>query len=500
MTKVIIIGAGVSGLSAGSFLQMNGYETEIFESHNKAGGLCASWDRKGYHIDGCIHWWYCTSINDPIYPTLDALLDMKKFPRVIYEEFCSVEEDGKILRFLGNLDLFETELKTISPEDSKTIEEMIAGAREIASIYMHSDRKKEFFYKWKVSIGEYSKNLKSSLIKKLLISFPFSPDSSMFEFLLLSARLHNQDACYPIGGAQKLVDRLVQRYTSLGGTINYNSNVAQILTANDRAKGIQLDSGKKYSSDYVVSAADGYNTIRNMLKGQYVDENIRRLYYSDRYIPQYSQLYIALGINRIFNESFKPYVFINLQNPLIIEEEKVNTVGITIHNFDQTSAPLGKTVLTLLIPINYTESWNNLRKKNKAEYERKKEEIALHMIDEIDAYFGDIKTKVEMVDVATPATYIRYTNNWNSGVDSMSWGTDISWGTNGTLIVNKPKNEITGLNNFFMCGQWVGDAGLSEGMQSGKDVAMLLCEQEGKNFQSFTDKKKPNNKLSAITT
>jgi hypothetical protein len=41
-----------------------------------------------------------------------------------------------------------------------------------------------------------------------------------------------------------------------------------------------------------------------------------------------------------------------------------------------------------------------------------------------------------MVDVATPATYTRYTNNWNSGVDSMRWGTDISWGTNGTLIVN----------------------------------------------------------------
>ncbi len=477
MTKVIIIGAGVAGLSAGCFLQMNGYETEIFEMHDKAGGLCASWERKGYHIDGCIHWWDCASLNHPIYPTLDELLDMKNLPRVTYEEFCSVEEDGKILRFFGNLDLFETELKTISPEDSKTIEEMIAEARKIASIDMHSDRKKDFFYKWKVSIGEYSKKLKSSLIKKLLITFPFSPDSSMFEFLLHAASLHNKEACYPLGGAQKLVDRLVQRYTLLGGTINYNSNVAEILTENDSVKGIQLDNGKNYTADYIVSAADGYSTIRNMLKGQYVDENIRKLYYSNRHIPQKSQIYISLGINKIFKESFKPYVYITLQNTLIVEEEKINTVGITIHNFDPTSAPLGKTVLTILIPIKYTESWINLRKKNKAEYERKKEEIALHMIDEIDAYFGDIKTKVEMVDVATPATYIRYTNNWNSGVDSMSWGTEGG---------NKPRKEITGLNDFFMCGQWVGDVGLSYGMQSGKDVAKLLCEQENKKFQIIT--------------
>ena len=498
MTKVIIIGAGVAGLSAGCFLQMNDYETEIFEKHDKAGGLCASWKRKGYHIDGCVHWWYCTSSNDPIYPTLDALLDMKNFPRVIYEEFCSVEEDGKNLRFFSNLDLFEKELKTISPEDSKTIEEMIEGARKIASTYMHLDSNKEF-YKWKISIGEYLKKIKSSLIKKLLTTFPFSPESSIYEFLLLAARLHNKDACYPIGGAQKLVDRLVHRYTLLGGIINYNSNVTQMLTKNDSVKGIQLNNGKKYNADYIISAADGYSTIRNMLKGQYVDESIRKLYYNNRYFPQDSQIYVSLGINKVFKDSFKPYVFINLKNPLIIEEETVNTVGITIHNFDPTSAPLGKTVLTILIPIKYTESWINLRKKNKAEYERKKEEIALHMIEEIDAYFGDIKTKVEMIDVATPATYVRYTNNWN-GCAPMSWGTDISWGTEGTLIVNKPKKEITGLNNFFMCGQWVGDVGLSEGMQSGKDVAKLLCEQEGKNFQIITYKNKPNNKFSTITT
>ena len=55
--KVIIIGAGIAGLSAGCYLQMNGYDTEIFELHTKPGGLCAWWKRKGYTIDGCIHWW-----------------------------------------------------------------------------------------------------------------------------------------------------------------------------------------------------------------------------------------------------------------------------------------------------------------------------------------------------------------------------------------------------------------------------------------------------------
>ena len=129
-----------------------------------------------------------------------------------------------------------------------------------------------------------------------------------------------------------------------------------------------------------------------------------------------------------------------------------------------------------MIPISYSDRWVHLRKNNKAEYERKKEEIAIHMIEEIDTHFNDIKTKVEMIDVATPATYIRYTNNWNSGAP-------LGWGTGLGLPGNKPGKEVEGLQNFFMCGQWVGDAGLSYGMQSGKDVAKLLCEREGKDFQ-----------------
>ena len=57
MTKsVVIIGAGIAGLAAGCYAQMNGYNTQVFEMHDKPGGLCTAWKRKGYTIDGCLHW------------------------------------------------------------------------------------------------------------------------------------------------------------------------------------------------------------------------------------------------------------------------------------------------------------------------------------------------------------------------------------------------------------------------------------------------------------
>jgi phytoene dehydrogenase-like protein len=53
--SIIIIGAGMGGLAAGIYGQINGYETQIFEMHTKPGGQCASWKRKGYTFDACIH-------------------------------------------------------------------------------------------------------------------------------------------------------------------------------------------------------------------------------------------------------------------------------------------------------------------------------------------------------------------------------------------------------------------------------------------------------------
>ena len=53
--SILIIGAGIAGLAAGCYAQMNGYRTKIFEMHTIPGGVCTSWKRGGYTFEGCIH-------------------------------------------------------------------------------------------------------------------------------------------------------------------------------------------------------------------------------------------------------------------------------------------------------------------------------------------------------------------------------------------------------------------------------------------------------------
>lgn len=488
MRSVIIIGAGIAGLSVGSYLQKNGYKTEIFELHHKAGGLCTTWERNGYTIDGCVHWWVGCNPEDPVYPILNELLDMKSLQKIVYEEFCSVEENGKRLRFFGNLDQFEKELKSISPEDSNVIDELISGAREVASFFLTAGNRDEHEKKelvlnayntWKTPIGEYSKKFKSPLIRKLFSVSHFVSQDPIFSFLLLASAFHNKNACYSLGGAQELTARLVRRYESLGGKIHYKSRVHKILVEGGCANGIKLQNGLLYKADYVISAADGHHTICDLLEGKYVDTTIEDLYFNEKYVPTRSMLYLSFGVARTFDDSFKPYVCFSLKQPLKIADETICDVGVTIRNFEPSAAPAGKTVLTIMINMINTEYWTTLRKENRSEYDRQKATIAQQVLEELDTYFGNIKEKVEMIDVATPATYIRYTNNWN--------GVAYSWEDFMLMSFNKPNKEIQGLNNFYMCGQWVGDAGISGAAQSGRDLAQILCQKEGKKFMKLAE-------------
>ena len=53
--KIVVIGGGIAGLTAGIYGLLSGFEVEIYEKNAIPGGECIGWNRKGYHIDNCIH-------------------------------------------------------------------------------------------------------------------------------------------------------------------------------------------------------------------------------------------------------------------------------------------------------------------------------------------------------------------------------------------------------------------------------------------------------------
>jgi len=108
------------------------------------------------------------------------------------------------------------------------------------------------------------------------------------------AGLHLKTSSYPVGGLQRVVDAIEQRYRDLGGEIHFKSRVAKILVENNKAVGVRLEDGTEHRADVVISAADGRTTIFDMLEGKYINDKIRGRYDNPALFPPI--FFVSLGV------------------------------------------------------------------------------------------------------------------------------------------------------------------------------------------------------------
>jgi len=494
--SIIIIGGGIAGLSAGCYALMNGFPTRIFEMHKKKpGGLCTSWKRQGYTVNGCIHWLIGSSPKDGYYRLWEELGAVQGRDFVYQEEYGRIEA-GEGQRFIvySDIDRLEKEMKRISPEDSAVIDEFIAAVRRCTRFTIPWEKAPEvstlfdllkmiitqfpairLLSKWnRVSLKNFGERFKSPLLRD---AFPllFMPDFPVSFMLMVCAWMHNRAAGYPVGGSLEFSRAIEKRFLGLGGEVAYKAKVAKILTENNRAVGVRLEDGTEHRADYIISAADGHATIFDMLEGRYVDDTVRGYY--EKLIPFPPLMYIALGVNRSFSDVSPSAggMALKLDRSLLVGGVEQQYLAAQIYNFDPTLAPAGKTLVTILIPTNY-DYWSALS-QNEARYKAEKEELADEVIGILERRFPGLASQVEMRDVASPTTFVRYTGNWKGSFEG--WQVTPSTWTLGKIM----KKTLPGLENFYMAGHWVEPGGgIPAAAMSGRNIIQIVCKKEKKKF------------------
>ena len=124
--KVIIVGGGIAGLSAGIYALKAGFDAEIYEKNPIAGGECMGWNRKGYHIDNCIHWLTGT---DPetklweVWKTCGAIDENTEYADTT--RFYASRLGDKEVSLWNDLEKTQAELIAAAPEDEEEIRKFI---------------------------------------------------------------------------------------------------------------------------------------------------------------------------------------------------------------------------------------------------------------------------------------------------------------------------------------------------------------------------------------
>ncbi len=495
MRKIIIIGAGISGLSTGCYAQMSEFESEIYEMHDIPGGVCTSWKKGDYLFDHCLHWVLGSNKGTSLYPIFKELGVAESIDFFYTDKFRVITLNDKTLTVYTDVNKFETELLRLFPDEKKGINKYIRLIRKFTKFKppMDSDFGNFGFMNFiklfpfmvsflklrKMPIEQFlNKFFLNDEIKEMLFRlFPVKNMPAIMAIMPLSF-MHNKEGGYPLGGSLHFAKTIEKKYLELGGKVNYKCKVKKIREKNGFVKGIELYNGSFVSADIVISACDGRSTLFEMLEGKYLTKRIKMFYNN----PQLWKpiISISLGVKRDFSGMAEINDF-KLKEPVIIGGKEVSWSGFFHYCHDSNFAPKGKSVLQTQFETDYIY-WKELYETDRDKYNDEKKVVLETYIRILNDIFPGIIEDIETTDIATPVTWERYTANWQGSYEG--WLPTVE-----TFSIALPK-RLPGLQNFYMTGQWTfPGGGVPMCMAQGKQIIKVIVEHEKKSNLNIVQEK-----------
>ena len=495
--SIIIIGAGLAGLSTGCYAQMNGYDSKIFEHHSKPGGVAAVWRRGEYLIDGGIHFLICHKPGNPIYDVYSEVGAVGGYEieyMTTYLKFID-ETSSKVIEFTNDLNKMERDLITIAPEDEKEIRSFIKevdwfkDSPLLTDLGMSTtppelrgrfDSLKEAWQmrgfmkyltgKYSKSSEEYAENIQNPFLRTVFRKM-FSPDAPIWFVIMILATVVSGNLGLLKKGCHEFVLPMEERYKSFGGKIQYGAKVEKILVEDNVAIGVILSNGSEHRADVVVSAADGKSTIFDLLGGKYIDDKIRKRF--NTWKPYDPLIIVSLGVKRKF-ENEAPFTIFKMKEPLKYAEREISCLPLRVLNYGDAFAPEDKSVIQVMLETDWGY-WYELQ-QNREKYDFTKKQLAQNIIERLENQFPGITEQVEMIDVATPYTSWRFTLN--------DKGSPMGWLLTRETLTEIIPRTLPGLENFYMAGHWVlPGGGVPASIYTGRNVIQILCKKNRKDFK-----------------
>jgi phytoene dehydrogenase-like protein len=413
------------------------------------------------------------------------VFDIDQLTFVYSDEFVRLEtERSECLTIYSNVDRLEAEMLRRAPQDAAEIRHLASAIRSLSKFKM-PDPTEGWAGNWftylrdvpylpllhelsSMSGKEYGKRFTDPLIKS------FFGDGDMGQLSVLAlffslAWMNERDAGYPIGGSQAVIRGITQKLSRLGGRLRFGAKVESILVERDAAVGVRLTGGATIAADWVISAADGHATIYELLGDKYTNKAIEKIYDEFETFPSYLQ--VSLGVAQDLSEQ-PPFVTRLLDTPLHVDSRtQLRQLSFRFFHFDPTFAPAGKTAVTCFLPTRNFEYWKHLQQHAPATYQAEKQRVAEAVIVIVERSLPDVRPAIEVVDVSTPATVIRYTGNWKGSMEG--------WLLTPNSGYRQLPSTLPGLRQFLMVGQWVmPGGGLPSGLMTARSAIQAVCRQD----------------------
>lgn len=497
--RLVVIGAGVAGLSAGVYALRSGYKVTLVEKGAVPGGLCASWRRGGYLFDGSAAGLAGTSPDAPIRRLWEELGVIGRCELFDPDNFGSIRlPDGRTATVWTDIDRFEAHFAGLFPTDADRVRDFSRALRACAGVDIQfsgggagkgnaleaAARKRAFrglpvvMRYSRITLREFLDRLEDPACRlafENLVHFG-GFDIPLLTVLLPLAYAHRKATGIPRKGWLDFARAVEAEFLRLGGETRYGHPVTGLLSSErdsrgrprGRALGVRLGDGSEIRADRVLSAADGRFTDKVLLgEGE---DRLARAFRPEDLSDQPVQ--VNLGVADDWSAVRGPLTLL-----LEAGEEAAGRVQakLTIHNkyYDPQAAPESKSALMVFLESSYA-FWAAL-KDDRAAYAGEKDKCAKLVLRALEKERPGIGAKVEVVDVSTPLTRERYTGNWMGPMQARKPGRSMF----AALLAGGPRYAVPRLGGFYRAGQWVEAwGGITTAAQSGRNAVKALCRRD----------------------
>lgn len=515
---VIVIGAGVGGLTAASLLSKAGLSVCVLEKEPHVGGYLAGFRRKEFRFDTAIHWLnQCGSggVVDMIFSILGT-----DYPKPVTQQ--------KIRRYIGthhnylltqNPDELKQQWLTEFPEDAKGIKQFFKAAKKIGAAfnkYYHVFRTEESMSYWEKlkkkmafmqfgmafipylrysGLQGFQKGLKRYFKQKKLHKV-FTADTELIGCLVPIGWAYYKDfQSPPEGGSQTIPEWLKHIISYDNNDIFLNCNVQTIAVQNKLATEVHFShrgTAQTVNAKYIVASIDVETLYEKILPQGTISSMFKKKLAEAELYSSSITISIALdcpteqlGFNEELIHLTSSDDNAHSRGAAFLSEISIIAPSVR----DKSLAPDGKGTLTIYAPAQIcdNEFWHTT-KDSKGKYIRTeayrqlKSRIAEKIIEHVEHVLApNLRSHILFYELATPITHWRYTGN-----------------KNGTMMGAKPgranmKNKIahyqTPIKNVLLGGHWAElGGGVPIAVKAGSNAALLVLKKENNNaFRALAD-------------
>lgn len=481
----VIIGAGLGGLSCGAAFARQGFKALVLDQQTKPGGYATTFRRPGgFEFDVSLH---STTVGErngladliPGFPEIkgvEFVLHPSLF-RVIFPDYDFRVPQKKPQSLIDTLSGY-------FPQEKEGIAGLFDDMKGLAS-----DINKYSQAQGKLNMGTFPKDfpfLFKSFNKtwgqlvdmrltdpklKALVSWLWGyyglPPSklSCFYYALPTIGYLTEGGYYPKGRSQAISGALAKFIEDRGGKVKLGTRVETIVTKDHAAVGVRTSSGQVYDGRVVVSNANAPDTFHRMMPDEtdFLKDFLTRM---DKYAVSFSIYQVFLGLKRdIVREAGLTDSEIAIETGYDPEQDFLDMAkadaetcgyGLTLYdNVFKGYSPSGKNTVTITVGQSY-DYWAKYEadylKGNKTAYRADKERQADILIERAEKkLLPGLRQAIEVKEVGTPLTNLRYTGNYRGAV----------YGWDQTLDNSGPSRmpHKTPIKNLYLAGAWTSPGG-----------------------------------------